>query len=383
MKKIIIASDSFKGSVTSLEVADACEQGIRNVLPHCAVVKLPIADGGEGTMEALVTATGGRYISCRVSDPLMRPIRAKYGILGDGHTAVIEMAAASGLPLLEPGLRNPMRTTTYGTGQLIRDALQRGCREFIIGIGGSATNDAGTGMLQALGVRFATAKGTTTLQGGEALQQITSIDRNKMMPELAHCKFTIACDVDNPFSGPRGAAFVFAPQKGATPEMVQQLDEGMKHFALLLKQTGGIDIDPIPGAGAAGGLGGASLAFLPAVLRRGIDTVLDALHFETQLTGADLVITGEGRLDVQTLMGKAPWGILQVAARHQVPVIAIAGQVADKPLLEEAGFAEARSIHLRELPLQQAMNREYTLQQITATTEEMLRQTLQNKMPNA
>ncbi len=371
MKKIILASDSFKGSVTSAEVADACEKGIRQVFPACEVVKLPIADGGEGTIDALVTATQGRYIRCRVHDPLMRPIDAMYGILGDGRTAVIEMAAASGLPLVEPGLRNPLRTTTYGTGELIRDAIGRGCREFIVGIGGSATNDAGIGMLQALGMHFHAQK---TVQGGEALLSIDTIDRDGMLPELRECHFRIACDVDNPFSGPQGAACVFAPQKGADAATVELLDEGLKHFARLVEQVTGKDIDPIPGAGAAGGLGGAFLAFLPATLQSGINTVLQALHFEQHVSGADLVITGEGKLDAQTRMGKAPWGVLQAVQKQQVPVWAIAGQVEDKALLLQSGFQQILPIHPEELPLSEAMNRERTLQDIEQALVHHLRE---------
>ncbi len=366
MRKIIIASDSFKGSVSSLEVADACEKGIRQVFPNCEVVKLPIADGGEGTMNALVTATQGQHVRCRVYDPLMRPIEADYGILGDGRTVVIEMAAASGLPLVEPEFRNPMKTTTYGTGQLIRDALEQGFRKFIIGIGGSATNDAGIGMLQALGMQFTTGipVRNTLLHGGQALRQITGIYKSNMPAELQDCRFTIACDVDNPFSGPEGAAYVFAPQKGADEEMVKQLDEGMKRFARLIAQTEGVDIEAIPGAGAAGGLGGAFLAFLPATLRSGITTVLNALHFDQHLQEADLVVTGEGKLDAQTLRGKAPWGVLQAAQKLKVPVIAMAGIVEDKQVLLDAGFAGVYPIHEEGLPIEQALKREQTLHDI-------------------
>ncbi len=374
MKKIIIASDSFKGSVSSLEVADACEKGIRQVYPDCEVVKLPIADGGEGTIEALVTATKGRYIRCLVHDPLMRPVKAVYGVLGDERTAVIEMATASGLPLVEPELRNPLKTTTYGTGELIRDALSRGFREFIIGIGGSATNDAGIGMLQALDMRFTTSATAPDLDdcsertlyskgsvyGGEILTQIIGIDSSNMPTELQDCRFTIACDVDNPFSGPQGAAYIFAPQKGANAEMVKQLDEGMKHFARLIAETTGKNIDTIPGAGAAGGLGGAFLAFLPATLRPGIATILDALHFDHHLQGADLVITGEGKLDAQTLRGKAPWGVLQVAQKLKVPVIAISGVIENSQSLLDAGFAGVYPIHEEGLPIEQALDKELT-----------------------
>ena len=367
MKKIVIASDSFKGSVSSLEVADACEKGIRKVYPQCEIVKLPIADGGEGTIEALVTATAGTRITCLVHNPLMQPIEAAYGILGDKRTAVIEMAAASGLPLITSEQRNPMQTTTYGTGELIRDALKRGCREFLIGIGGSATNDAGTGMLQALGFQFLDEAGQVLGQGGEILSHIARIDKSRIAKELNQCRFIVACDVNNPFSGPQGAAYVFAPQKGADATTVTLLDHGLKHFARLISQTEKVDIDTIPGAGAAGGLGGGCIAFLHAQLKPGIDTVLDALEFARQMEGADLIITGEGKMDAQTIMGKAPIGILRAAQQQHIPVIALAGCVEDSEQLHKAGFQAICCIHQHPVSLEKAMEKSFTCQNIEHT----------------
>lgn len=373
MKKIVVASDSFKGSVSSLEVADACEKGIRKVYPQCQVVKLPIADGGEGTIDALVTATAGTRITCLVHNPLMQPIEAVYGILGDRRTAVIEMATASGLTLISPEQRNPMQTTTYGTGQLIRDALNRGCREFLIGIGGSATNDAGTGMLQALGFQFLDEAGQPLGQGGEILSHIARIDKSTIPEELSQCRFIVACDVNNPFSGPQGAAYIFAPQKGADAATVSLLDKGLKHFARLVYETENRAIDTIPGAGAAGGLGGGCIAFLHAQLKPGIDTVLDALDFARQIEGADLIITGEGKMDAQTIMGKAPIGIVRAAQQQRIPVIALTGSVEDIDLLNTAGFDAVYCIQQGPASLEQAMEKSFTCLNIERTISQCLR----------
>ncbi len=364
MKKIVVAVDSFKGSLGSLEVADAVEAGIKAVHPRCEVVKVPVADGGEGTVQALVRATGGRTRTLTVNGPLMRPVEAAYGILGDGRTAVIEMAAASGLPLVPPGERNPMETTTFGTGELIADALRRGCRRFILGIGGSATNDAGAGMLQALGFRFLDAAGAELGRGGKILEAVARIDAAGANPLLREAEFRVACDVDNPFSGPRGAAHVYGPQKGAGPQMVAALDRGLARFAAVTKAHTGHDLDRTPGAGAAGGLGGGLLAFLGARLQPGIALVLETLRFEDLLAGADLVITGEGRMDAQTAMGKAPQGVAAAAARRGVPVIALAGGVEDAAAINRIGIAGVFSIMPRPMSLQEAMAPETAAQNI-------------------
>lgn len=324
--KIIAASDSFKGSLSSAQVADAVEAGIRDVFPSCNVVKLPVADGGEGTVEALCAALGGERVFLIVRDPLGRPVEASYAILTDSRTAVIEMSAASGLTLLRPEERNPMKTSSYGTGEMIADALSRGCRRFLICIGGSATNDAGMGMLSALGFRFMDAEGKSLEGRGEDLQMICAVDRAGMSPALTESEFIVACDVDSPFCGPLGAARVFAPQKGADASMVEALDRGMSHFAEVILDASGKDVRDLPGAGAAGGLGGAFAAFLGAGLKKGADMVLDVLSFDEVLDGADHVFTGEGRLDSQTETGKLPWCVAHRAACAGVPVVAVCGQ---------------------------------------------------------
>ncbi|MEG0889441.1 MAG: glycerate kinase, partial [Bacteroides sp.] len=313
MKRIVIAADSFKGSLTSIEVAHAVERGIRHVFPNCDVVKLSIADGGEGTTTALLSSLGGTWVTASAHDPLMRPIEATYGLIEATQTAVIEMATASGLMLLSDEERNPMLTTTFGTGELVKDALKRGYRRFMMGIGGSATNDAGLGMMQALGYRFFDSKGNELGYGGQILSQIARIDASRVLPELHEATFTIACDVANPFSGAQGAAHIFARQKGADDRMVEELDAGLRHLSAVLKESLGIDIDKLPGAGAAGGMGGGLVAFLSAKLQSGIDTLLSAIDFESRIQQTDLIITGEGKMDAQTVMGKAPEGILRIA----------------------------------------------------------------------
>ena len=373
MKKIIIASDSFKGCLSSIDIARAAEAGIRKVLPDCEVVAIPVADGGEGTTEALIAAMNGQLVSCEVHDPLMTIIPVAYGILGDGQTAVIEMASASGLTLVPPEKRNPMLTTTYGTGELIKDALQRGCRRFLIGIGGSATNDAGTGMLQALGFRFLDKDGNELGKGGQILEQIASIDSQKVMPELQDTVLTVACDVNNPFSGENGAAFVYARQKGADDAMTRQLDKGLKQFAAVIRAATGKDIDAIPGAGAAGGLGGGFLAFLPTTLKPGIQMVLEALDFDSRIQNADLIITGEGKLDRQTGMGKTPAGILEAGKHRHIPVVAIGGVVEESDALMQQGFLAALSIQQGPVSLEQAMDHSFAYRQVERMVEQIIR----------
>ena len=367
MNTILLAFDSFKGSLTSREVADAFEEGVRSVLPDCVVKKVCLADGGEGTAEALVGTLGGKWIEVEVSDPLMRPIRACYGVVDEGQTAVIEMASASGLTLLTEEERNPLKTSTYGTGQLIADALKRGCRKLLIGIGGSATNDAGTGMLSALGFRLFDAEGMSLAGCGESLERIATIDSSHILPELKTVDIRVACDVTNPFCGPQGAAYIFASQKGADRQMVEQLDRGMHHFAEVIREYNKVDVTNISGAGAAGGLGGAFSALLGARLCRGVELVLDALHFEELLTGCDLVVTGEGRIDRQTLMGKAPMGVLKAATHQAIPVIAIGGSIEQSPELEQSGFSSILSINEEELPLHLAMRPDVARENVRRT----------------
>lgn len=354
MHKVVVASDSFKGCLSSWQVADAVEKGIHDALPGCDVVKLAVADGGEGSMDALMTTLGGKPVSLMVSGPLGSPVEAEYAWI-DGSTAVIEMARASGLTLLAPEERNPLRASTYGTGQLIADALDKGCRRFMICIGGSATNDAGTGMLEALGYRFMDSGGNILKGCGEALGRISSIDFSNVHPALSESEFIVACDVDSPFCGPDGAAYVYGPQKGASPEMVEQLDKGMRHFARIIFQVTGVDVTDMPGAGAAGGLGGALKAFLKAEISRGADMVLDAVHFDDAIKDADLVITGEGRIDSQTLTGKLPYVVARRAALQNIPVVALCGcaQVSELPC-----FERIIQITPPDMPLEKAMSPE-------------------------
>lgn len=367
MKKIVVASDSFKGCLSSMQVADAVERAVLQTCPSCEVVKVDVADGGEGTMDALRRTLGGEKIEIEVADPLGRPVQASYAILNDGITTVVEMAAASGLPLLAPEERNPLKTSTYGTGQLIADALDRGCRRFLVGIGGSATNDAGMGMLRALGYRFLDAQGNLLHGCGESLEKVASIDVSSTNSALASAEFIVACDVEAPLYGPTGAAYVFAPQKGADSDMVERLDNGLKHFSKIVKryQNPTQDSSNVPGAGAAGGLGFGFLAFLNARLEPGIDMVLDAIGFDDVIKGADLIITGEGRIDSQTLAGKTPYGVLQRAKRQGIPVIAIGGNV--QLTQEEAkavGFTSVLQVTPPDMPLNDAMNPETAAENI-------------------
>lgn len=371
--KIVIAVDSFKGCLSSSSIAKAVEEGIFNTLPECEVIKVPIADGGEGTVEALVDATQGKKITLPVHNPLMQPIHAGYGMTGDGRTAIIEMSAASGLNLipLKPG--NIMNTTTYGTGEMIADAIKRGCRNFIIGVGGSATNDAGTGMMQALGVRFTDDTGKEVEKGGKSLSAIRHIDTQNQLPELQDCTFHIATDVTNPFYGPQGAACIFGPQKGGDEEQIKILDRGMKHLAGLIFETTGKDISYLPGSGAGGGMGGGCVAFLQATISSGIELIMDYLRFDELIQGADLLITGEGRMDRQTLFGKVPVGIARAAASRHIPVIAITGQVdttADKAL-REAGLSAIFPIHPAPISLEKAMQPDYAYRNIRRTVEQI------------
>ncbi|WIY61508.1 glycerate kinase [Bacillus arachidis] len=325
--KIVIASDSYKESLRAIEVCKAIEKGFTKVFPEAEYVKLPIGDGGEGTVQSLVDATGGKIIQLYVTGPLGERVDAFYGISQDKRTAFIEMAAASGLHHVPVEQRNPLITTTKGTGELILDALDKGVQHIILGLGGSATNDGGTGMLSALGVRFLRKDGRIIEPVGENLHFIDSLDLAKLDSRLAHVKIEAACDVDNPLTGQKGASFVFAKQKGANPEMITQLDDNLKHYAYVLKRHVHIDVEEIPGAGAGGGLGAAVVAVLQGQLRKGIEIVLDYTNFDEHIKEATLVLTGEGRIDVQTAYGKAPVGVAKRAKRLHIPVIAIGGSV--------------------------------------------------------
>jgi glycerate 2-kinase len=329
--KIILAPDSFKGNLTSLQVAAAFEKGVKRVLPKANCIKVPMADGGEGTVQSLVDATGGKFVRKQVTGPSGNRVSARYGMLADGETAVIEMAEASGLPLVKGNKMNPLKTTTYGTGQLILDAAKRGATKIIIGIGGSATNDGGVGMAQALGVRFLNKRGgeLTELGAGGMINKIASIDMKGLNPLLRKTKIIVACDVNNPLCGKSGASAVFGPQKGATPAMVKTLDANLKHLGQIIKSDLKKDVVRLKGAGAAGGLGAGLVAFTKARMKSGIDIVLEATDINKHLKGADLVLTGEGRVDFQTAFGKTPSGVAKAARKHRVPTVAIGGGITD------------------------------------------------------
>lgn len=350
--KIVVCPDSFKECAPAATVAAAIARGCRTACPAAEVVELPLADGGEGTVAALVAATGGEYASCEVTGPLGTPVTARYGLLGDGVTAVLEMAAASGLELVPPARRDPRVTTTRGTGELVRDALDRGAKRLLLGIGGSATNDGGAGLATALGARLVGHDGHELADGGLALADLARIDSSGLDSRLADVEVRVACDVDNPLLGRRGASAVYGPQKGATPEMVAQLDAALTHYADVVARDLGQDVRDLPGAGAAGGLGAGLVAFCGATLASGIDLMLDAVGFEQHLAAADLVLTGEGRLDEQTLQGKTISGVLRRARAAGVPVVALAGAVTGDPAAyREPGLLAAFGITQRPVDL--------------------------------
>ena len=327
--KIVIAPDSFKGSLTAIEVSDAIEIGVKKAFPDSLVEKIPMADGGEGTVQCLVNATQGKLYDKEVVGPLGETVVASFGILGDQTTASIEMASASGLPLVPPDRKNPMITTTYGTGQLIKAALDHGCQKMIIGIGGSATNDGGAGMLQALGVQLLDKSGKEIGFGGEQLTKLAQIDISKIDPRIRDVKILVASDVQNPLCGDTGASRIYGPQKGATEEMIIALDAALSHYADIIKQDLGKKIKNIPGAGAAGGLGAGLIAFLDAELKPGIDIVINTVQLERIVQDADLVITGEGEINGSTIYGKTPIGVARVAKKFQIPVLSVSALIDD------------------------------------------------------
>lgn len=373
MRKIVLAIDSFKGSLTSTEAETAALEGIRRVYPQAETVCIPIADGGEGMLEAL-SSLRMQEVRLRVQGPLDEKVEARYLISSDGQTAYIEMASASGLPLVPENQRNPLLTTTHGTGQLMRDALDRGCDHLVIGLGGSATNDGGMGMLSALGIRFLNNQGQELKGRGCDMEKADRIDTSLAHPAMKAVRCTAACDVRNPFYGPEGAAYIFSPQKGATPDEVQLLDKGLRHLAELYRQTTGHDIATLPGAGAAGGLGGALAAFLNAELRPGISLLLEANGFQDKIKGADLIITGEGRADRQTTMGKVPAGVLNESRQTGIPVVLIAGQVADEEILRSAGFSQVYATTPPDMPLSTAMQKDVAQANISRTIERLLKE---------
>jgi len=373
LHKIVVAPDSFKGSLTALEVCEAAAAGIARV-GDFEVAQVPMADGGEGTVQSLVDATGGELVTTTVTGPLGGPVDAVWGLLGDGETAAIEMAAASGLPLVPDDLRNPLVTTTFGTGELIRAALDAGRRKLVVGIGGSATTDAGAGMAQALGVRLLDADGQEIGHGGAELARLVNIEMAAADPRLRECEIRVACDVDNPLYGEKGAAHVYGPQKGACPEDVETLDQNLRIFADVAERDVGLDVRDLPGSGAAGGLGAGLVAFCGATLEPGIEIVIDAADLPAAMRGADLCITGEGRLDSQTAFGKTPAGVATVAGRAGVPVIAIAGSVAfEASVLHEHGLHALASIVNGPMDLSEAMQPDAARELIGFTVEQMVR----------
>ena len=343
--KIVIAPDSYKESLSALEVATAIELGFREIWPDADYVKIPVADGGEGTVEAMVAATQGHLVHVDVTGPLGNTIQAFYGLSGDERSAFIEMAAASGLEQVPVGLRDPLKTTSWGTGELIRHALDAGVEHIIIGIGGSATNDGGAGMVQALGAKLLDAQNNEIAQGGIGLESLSRIDISKLDSRLAGCRIEVACDVTNPLTGKEGASAVFGPQKGATPEMITRLDRALTHYARLIARDLDVNVLDLAGGGAAGGMGAALYAFCGAQLRCGIEIVTDALHLDACVADADLVVTGEGRIDSQTIHGKVPVGVAKVAKRYNKPVIVIAGSLtADVGVVHEHGLDAVFSV---------------------------------------
>ena len=354
--KIVIAPDSYKESLSALEVASAIERGFREIYPDADYHKLPVADGGEGTVEAMVAATQGRVVEVEVTGPLGDTVQGFYGLSGDEQSAFIEMAAASGLELVPGDKRCPLTTTSWGTGELIRHALDAGVKHIIIGLGGSATNDGGAGMAQALGVKLLTADNQAIAPGGAGLETLERIDISELDARLAECRIEVACDVTNPLTGEEGASAVFGPQKGATPEMISRLDAALEHYAQCVKRCLDIDVLALEGGGAAGGMGAALYAFCGAELRPGIEIVTDALHLDKLVADADLVITGEGRIDSQTIHGKVPVGVARVAKRYNVPVIAIGGSLTpDVGVVHEHGLDAVFSVLYRICTLEDAL----------------------------
>ena len=371
--KIVIAIDSLKGSLSSMEAGHAIEQGIRNVLPETNVLVKPLADGGEGTTEALVEGLGGDMVQVQVHGPLETPVNAAYGVIRESNTAIMEMAAAAGIILVGKDKR-PLDATTYGVGEMIRDAITRGCREFIIGIGGSATNDGGIGMLTALGYEFLDAEGKPAGIGAGALYKVAKICDDKVMPELKDCHFRIACDVTNPLCGENGSTYIYGPQKGVTVELRDELDHAMGAYAQVVKAYNGTDYAKTPGAGAAGGLGFAFLSFLSGELLPGIELVLNAVEMDKAMEGADLVFTGEGRLDYQTAMGKAPVGIAKMAKKHGAKVIALAGAVIEGAQeCNEQGIDAYFPILRQVVTLDEAMDPATARKNMVETTEQVMR----------
>lgn len=372
--KVVIAIDSLKGSLSSMEAGMAIKDGVLAAKPDAEVIVKPLADGGEGTTDALIEGMNGERIDLTVTGPMHTPVDAYYGYLKDTNTAVMEMASAAGITLVPDSEKNPLLATSYGVGEIINDAIQRGCRNFIIGIGGSVTNDGGIGMLKALGVRFLDENGEDAGEGGQALAKVARIDVSGMNPLLKECHIQVACDVNNPLCGENGSTYVYGPQKGVTEDMKKTLDEAMAHFARVTSETLENDYMNTPGAGAAGGLGYAFLAYTGAALTPGIELILDAVGLEEELYGADVVVTGEGRLDFQTAMGKAPVGVARLAKKYNAKVIAFAGSVTKEATACNKEGIDAFFPILRSVcTLAEAMDPVAARNNMTATVEQVFR----------
>ena len=372
--KVVVAIDSFKGSLTSLEAGEAVQAGIRLAMPDAQVLVRPLADGGEGTAQALTLGMGGRVEKAWVTGPAGRPVECAYGILDESGTAIIEMSGAAGITLVTGEERNPMHTTTYGVGEVIKDAIGKGCRRFIVGIGGSATNDGGIGMLQALGSGLLNEKGEQVAFGAKGLEELASITDENVIPELRECAFRIACDVTNPLCGERGASAVYGPQKGATPDMVAQMDGWLGDYARLAAAKTEKANAAYPGTGAAGGLGFAFLTFTNAVLESGVKIVLEETKLEACIEEADIVVTGEGRLDGQTVMGKAPIGVAGIAKKHGKTVLAFSGCVSEDARACNGGGIDAYFPIVRgAVTLEEAMAPDNARRNLTATVEQVFR----------
>ena len=372
--KVVIAIDSLKGSLSSMEAGMAIKDGILAAKPDAEVIVKPLADGGEGTTDALIEGMNGERIDLTVTGPMHTPVDAYYGYLKDTNTAVMEMASAAGITLVPDSEKNPLLATSYGVGEMINDAIQRGCRNFIIGIGGSVTNDGGIGMLKALGIRFLDENGEDAGEGGQALAKVARIDVSGMNPLLKECHIQVACDVNNPLCGENGSTYVYGPQKGVTEDMKKTLDEAMAHFARVTSETLENDYLNTPGAGAAGGLGYAFLAYTGAALTPGIELILDAVGLEEELSSADVVVTGEGRLDFQTAMGKAPVGVARLAKKYNAKVIAFAGSVTKEATACNKEGIDAFFPILRSVcTLAEAMDPVAARNNMTATVEQVFR----------
>ena len=372
--KVVVAIDSLKGSLSSIEAGMAIRDGVLAAKPDAEVIVKPLADGGEGTTDALIEGMNGKRIDLTVTGPMHSPVDAYYGYLADSHTAVMEMASAAGITLVPAEEKNPLLATSYGVGEMMNDALQKGCRNFIIGIGGSATNDGGIGMLKALGVRFLDENGEDAGEGGQALAKVEQIDVSGLNPLLKECRIQVACDVNNPLCGENGSTYVYGPQKGVTEDKKKKLDEDMAHFARITSKTLGNDYLDTPGAGAAGGLGFAFLSYIGAALTPGIELILNAVGLEQELSDADVVVTGEGCLDFQTAMGKAPVGVARLAKKYHGKVIAFAGSVTKEASACNKEGIDAFFPILRSVcTLDEAMDPANARANLTATVEQVFR----------